>query len=84
MRAAMRVADLAVFVVSGVEGLEVQTQVAWNYADELGLPRIFFVNKLDRENSSVPSHARTASRRVREGGRPDRTARSDASTSSAA
>jgi elongation factor G len=52
MRAAMRVADLAVFVVSGVEGLEVQTQVAWNYAEELSLPRMIFVNKLDRENSS--------------------------------
>ncbi len=52
MRAAMRVADLAVFVVSGVEGLEVQTQVAWNYADELALPRVIFINKLDRENSS--------------------------------
>jgi elongation factor G len=52
MRAAMRVADLAVFVVSGVEGLEVQTQVAWSYADELQLPRVVFVNKLDRENSS--------------------------------
>jgi elongation factor G len=52
MRAAMRVADLAVFVVSGVEGLEVQTQVAWNYADEIGLPRMIVVNKLDRENSS--------------------------------
>jgi elongation factor G len=52
MRSAMRVADLAVFVVSGVEGLEVQTQVAWNYAEELRLPRIIFVNKLDRENSS--------------------------------
>ncbi|MFP5351624.1 MAG: elongation factor G [Actinomycetota bacterium] len=52
MRAAMRVADLAIFVVSGVEGLEVQTEVAWNYADQLGLPRMVFVNKLDRENSS--------------------------------
>ncbi|MQB00074.1 MAG: elongation factor G [Actinobacteria bacterium] len=52
LRSAMRVADLAVFVVSGVEGLEVQTQVAWNYAEELELPRIIFVNKLDRENSS--------------------------------
>ena len=52
MRAAMRVADLAVFVVSGVEGIEVQTQAAWNYADELDLPRMVFVNKLDRENSS--------------------------------
>jgi elongation factor G len=52
MRAAMRVADLAVFVVSGVEGLEVQTEAAWAYAEELQLPRIVFVNKLDRENSS--------------------------------
>jgi elongation factor G len=52
MRAAMRVADLAVFVVSGVEGIEVQTQVAWNYAQELNLPRMILVNKLDRENSS--------------------------------
>jgi elongation factor G len=52
MRGAMRVADLAVFVVSGVEGLEVQTQVAWNYADDLDLPRMIFINKLDRENSS--------------------------------
>ncbi|MDQ3619981.1 MAG: elongation factor G [Actinomycetota bacterium] len=52
MRSAMRVADLAIFVVSGVEGLEVQTQVAWNYATELQLPRMIFVNKLDRENSS--------------------------------
>ncbi len=52
LRAAMRVADLAVFCVSGVEGLEVQTQAAWNYAEELGIPRLFFVNKLDRENSS--------------------------------
>ena len=51
MRAAMRVADLAVFVVSGVEGVEVQTRAAWHYAEELGLPRIIFVNKLDRENS---------------------------------
>ena len=52
LRSAMRVADLAVFVVSAVEGIEVQTQVAWNYAEELGLPRMVFVNKLERENAS--------------------------------
>jgi elongation factor G len=52
MRAAMRIADLAVFVISAVEGVEVQTQVAWRYAEELDLPRIIFVNKLDRENAS--------------------------------
>jgi len=52
MRAAMRVADLAIFVVSGVDGIEVQTEAAWAYAEELQLPRMVFVNKLDRENSS--------------------------------
>ncbi|HVF52612.1 MAG TPA: elongation factor G [Actinomycetota bacterium] len=52
LRAAMRVADLAIFVVSAVEGVEVQTEVAWRYADELNLPRIVLVNKVDRENSS--------------------------------
>ena len=52
MRAAMRAADLAVFVVSAVEGVEVQTEVAWRYADELELPRLVIVNKVDRENSS--------------------------------
>jgi elongation factor G len=50
--AALRVADLAVFVVSAVEGVEVQTEVAWRLADDLGLPRAIFVNKLDRERAS--------------------------------
>ena len=52
MRAALRVADLAVFVISGVDGLQVQTHSAWGLAEELEIPRIVFVNKLDRENSS--------------------------------
>ncbi|MGH2734207.1 MAG: elongation factor G [Actinomycetota bacterium] len=52
LRAAMRVADLAVFVISAVEGIEVQSQVAWNYAEQLDLPRIIFINKTDRENAS--------------------------------
>jgi elongation factor G len=52
MHTAMRVADLAILVVSAVEGVEVQTEVAWRIATELGLPRMFFVNKLDRERAS--------------------------------
>lgn len=52
LRAAMRVADLALFVVSAVEGVEVQTQVAWSYAEQLQLPRVIFINKTDRENAS--------------------------------
>jgi elongation factor G len=50
--AALRVADLAVFVVSAVDGVEVQTEVVWKMAAHLGLPRMVFMNKLDRERSS--------------------------------
>ncbi len=50
--AALRVADLAVFVVSAVEGVEVQTEVTWRMAEAIGIPRIIFVNKLDRERAS--------------------------------
>jgi len=50
--AALRVADLAVFVVSAVEGVEVQTEVLWRLAAQLGRPRLVFVNKLDRERAS--------------------------------
>jgi elongation factor G len=45
-------ADLAVIVVSAVEGVEVQTEVAWEAAAALNLPRMIFINKLDRERAS--------------------------------
>ena len=50
--AGLRAADLAIFVVSAVEGVEVQTEVAWRLAEARGLPRAIFVNKLDRERAS--------------------------------
>jgi elongation factor G len=50
--AALRIADLAVFVVSAVDGVEVQTEEAWAMAAKLGVPRMVFVNKLDRERAS--------------------------------
>ena len=52
VHAALRVADLAVLVVSAVEGPEVGTDIAWGIAEDLGLPRMFFVTKLDRERAS--------------------------------
>jgi len=52
VRAALRVVDLAVFVVSAVDGVEVQTEAIWREAERLGLPRMIFVNKLDRERAS--------------------------------
>src|SRR5262249_40602899 len=60
--AALRVADLAVFVVSAVEGVEVQTERYWKEAARLDLPRMVFVNKLDRERASFDrtlEHLRT-------------------------
>jgi elongation factor G len=49
---ALRAADLALFVVSGVDGVEVQTEILWELAAEEGIPRAVFINKLDRERSS--------------------------------
>jgi elongation factor G len=52
VKAAIRAADACLFVVSAVEGVEVQHEVVWELAVEAGLPRAFFVNKLDRERAS--------------------------------
>jgi elongation factor G len=48
----MTVADLAVFVIDGVAGVQSQDEVLWRHATDMGLPRMIFVNKLDRERSS--------------------------------
>ncbi len=49
--AALRVADSAVLVVNGVNGVEVQTERLWQRADAEGLARLVFVNMLDRERA---------------------------------
>ena len=50
-RPALRVADCAVVVVDGVNGIEVQTEKTWSYANEFFLPRFMVINKLDKERS---------------------------------
>jgi elongation factor G len=49
--AALRVVEGALFVVSGVMGVEVQTSRLWQRADEGMLSRVVFVNMLDRERA---------------------------------
>ena len=49
---ALRVVDGAVFVISAVSGLEVQAELLWRMADERNLPRLVYINKMDRENAS--------------------------------
>jgi elongation factor G len=52
VKAALRVADAVIVVVTAEKGVEVGTELTWQYADERNLPRIVLVNKLDRENTS--------------------------------
>ncbi|MDX1690176.1 MAG: elongation factor G [Acidimicrobiia bacterium] len=52
VRAALRAVDLALFVVSAVDGVEVQTEEIWKMAAEEGIARAVFINKLDRERAS--------------------------------
>jgi elongation factor G len=49
--AALRVVEGALVVVSAVMGVEVQTSRVWERAEQLELPRVFFVNMLDRERA---------------------------------
>lgn len=51
VEAALSVADLAVFVVSAVDGVQVQTEMLWRRAVQLGLPRMVFVSKEDKERA---------------------------------
>ena len=49
--AALRVVEGALIVASAVMGVEVQTSRVWNRAEALQLPRLVFVNMLDRERA---------------------------------
>lgn len=51
----MRAVDVATIVVCGVTGVQVGTEKAWEYCNKIKLPRTFFINKLDRENSNFNS-----------------------------
>ena len=51
--AALHVADAALVVIDAVGGVMVQTEKVWAAAEELGLPRLVVVNRLDRERASL-------------------------------
>ncbi len=48
----LRVADGAVILVDAVSGVEFQTEKVWSYADEFKLPRILYINRMDRERAN--------------------------------
>jgi elongation factor G len=52
VKAAVRVSEGAVIVVSAAAGIEVGTEQVWVYSEEAKLKRIIFINKMDRENAN--------------------------------
>jgi elongation factor G len=52
-RAALQVSDAAVVVVDAVSGVMVQTEKVWETSDDLRLPRLVVLNRLDRERASL-------------------------------
>lgn len=58
----LRVMDSAVLIVSGVEGVQPQTELIWNALQKLRIPTLIFVNKMDRigaDSDSVLEQIRT-------------------------
>ncbi len=52
VKSALHVVEGAIVVVDAVAGVEVGTELVWQYCDEYHLPRFVVINKLDRENAS--------------------------------
>ncbi|MFD5826506.1 elongation factor G [Lentzea sp. NPDC060358] len=61
---ALRVLDGAVAVFDGVAGVEPQSESVWRQADRYGVPRIAFVNKLDRAGADFDRAVESLRRRL--------------------
>src|SRR4051812_31010944 len=51
----LRVLDGAVVVFCGVAGVQPQSETVWHQADKFKIPRLVFINKLDRIGASLPT-----------------------------
>ena len=47
----MQAAEAVIVLVDAVDGIKVQTEQAWDFADEFNMPRAIFINKMDRERA---------------------------------
>jgi len=54
-KVAMSAAEAAIVVVDGVAGVEVVTDKVWQYAEEINLPRVIVVSRMDRERANYES-----------------------------
>lgn len=60
----LRILDGAVCILDGVAGVEAQTEKVWNQASTYKIPRIIFVNKLDRDGAAFGRTVREVSSRL--------------------
>lgn len=58
VREGLRVADAVLLLVSAVDGLQVGTEMTWQFADEARLAKIVFVNKMERDNADFDGAVR--------------------------
>ncbi len=65
---AMRVLDGAIIVLDAVRGVEPQTETVWRQASRFDIPRMIFVNKMDRPGASYERAMETIQKRL--GGNP--------------
>lgn len=61
----LRVLDGAVAIFDAVAGVEPQTETVWRQADRYGVPRICFVNKMDRVGASFERSVQSIKERLR-------------------
>jgi len=52
VKSGITAADFGIIVVDAVSGVQVGTETAWGHAERAGLPRLIFVNRMDRENAN--------------------------------
>lgn len=64
VKRSLRVLDGAVVVFDGVAGVEPQSETNWRYADEAMVPRICFINKMDRTGASFEHSYKTILERL--------------------
>lgn len=66
----MRILDGAVCVLDAVAGVEAQTETVWRQANRYGVPRIAYVNKMDRDGASLGRTIAAMKKRLTGWGRP--------------
>ena len=70
IKCSLSVVDNAVVVIDSVGGVEFQTQKVWEIADEYSLPRLIFINRMDRERADFNKVLESIKTKLKKKGTP--------------